>query len=254
MVTRVYPNSADFENLSRLRTEISDEANLTDFSRVVVVKPWGYEYLWLQTASVAIWMLHLRAEQATSLHCHARKRTSLVVMSGEVLCSTIEDRHRLRAGEAVVLEPCVFHSTRALSPAGAVVMEVENPPLKGDLLRYRDDFGRAGRAYEKAHEHATDLAVFDYRPRSSFPVSQDAFRFHDVSLRLAGFRQASELAASIPSHGLVIPCLGRLVFGREIVADTGEAIAAARLGSEPCPAAFPPVELLHILPLSPNNP
>lgn len=248
MIKRVYPTSSDFESLSRLRTELSDEANRTDFSRVVVVKPWGYEYLWLQNPSVAVWMLHLRGDHATSLHCHARKRTSLIVMAGEVVCSTIEDRHRLRAGQAVVLEPCVFHSTRAVSPEGAFVMEVENPPLKGDLLRFRDDFGRAGRGYESAREHSTDFGAFDYRPLERIAHAGEAFDFHEVRLRLATFQRASDLVAEVRPSSLIVPFLGRIVFGRKIVADMGETIEAARIRPERCPAAFPPVELLQIAP------
>ena len=64
VVTRIYPSAVDFENLSRLRTESSDEADRADFSGVVVVKPWGYEYLWLQNPSVAVWVLHLNEGRA----------------------------------------------------------------------------------------------------------------------------------------------------------------------------------------------
>ena len=130
MVKRVFPGPSDFENLSRVRTEASNEANDFDYSQVVVRKPWGYEYLWFQNSFVAVWMLHLTAKCATSLHCHTRKRTSLVVLRGSVQCSTIDDRYALPAGTAIVLEPCAFHSTEAVSADGALVMEVENPPLK----------------------------------------------------------------------------------------------------------------------------
>lgn len=249
MVKRVYPSTADFESLSRLRTEPSDEANQTDYSRVVVVKPWGYEYLWMQNPSVAVWMLHLGPGQSTSLHCHARKRTSLIVTSGEVVCSTIEDRHRLHAGQAIVLEPCVFHSTRATSPAGAFVMEVENPPLKGDLWRFRDDFGRAGRAYESASKHSTDFAAFDYQPLPAGAHGGAPFPLHDVALRLSTFHQTSQLSASFAPDSLAVPCLGRVVFGRKIVADIGQTVPAALLAPPRNTSHFPPVELLEIRPV-----
>src|SRR4051812_24274210 len=123
VVKRVFPSSADFENLSRLRTEMAPAANEFDYSGVVVRKPWGYEYLWHQNAAVAVWVLHLNAGAATSMHCHARKRTSLIVLAGTALCSTFDDRYPLATGQAVVLEPGVFHTTLA-GAGGCCLMEV----------------------------------------------------------------------------------------------------------------------------------
>lgn len=246
MIPRIFPSTADFDNLSRLRTEVSTEANLFDYSKVVVRKPWGYEYLWFQNASVAVWMLHLTVGSSTSMHCHARKRTSLIVMSGTVECSTFEERHRLGAGEGVVLEPCVFHSTRAVSDEGAFVMEVENPPLKGDLLRYRDNFGRAGMAYEGQQEYLTELSAFFYHPMATIDHKGRPFNFRDVNLQLRTFQRPEDFTVGLMPGGLVIPVLGRIAFGSRVVADTGEAIAGCDLPLASCPSAIAPVELLQI--------
>ncbi|HRH10614.1 MAG TPA: hypothetical protein PLU73_03830, partial [Bacteroidia bacterium] len=92
MIYKVYPSLNDFENLSRLKVESSDFANNFDYRNIVVNKPWGYEYLWFQNEKVAIWFLRVTKGQATSLHCHAKKRTSLIVLDGEVQCTTIDDK------------------------------------------------------------------------------------------------------------------------------------------------------------------
>jgi mannose-6-phosphate isomerase-like protein (cupin superfamily) len=250
MVYRVYPGTSDFENLSRLRTEEAAEAaSAFDFSRVVVNKPWGYEYLWFQNSSVAVWMLHLAEGRATSMHCHARKRTSLIVMEGEVECATFENRYVLQAGQSVVLEPCVFHSSRARSPGGAFVMEVETPPLKGDLLRYRDDFGRAGRGYEAAEEYSTDFAAYDYRPLRRTAHGEMQMKFRAVTLHYCSLRSPADLAAACVSGGVAVPVLGRLVFGRDVIADIGQAMPLSGFALERCPSVFAPVEVLHILPV-----
>ncbi len=246
MITRIFPSTADFENLSRLRTEVSPEANQFDYSKVVVRKPWGYEYLWYQNSSVAVWMLHLASGCATSMHCHARKRTSLVVMSGSVECSTFDERHRLNPSEGVVLEPCVFHSTQAVSEGGAFVMEVETPPLKGDLLRYRDNFGRAGKGYEGKHQYATDFGEFFYRPMSGMDDVGKPFEFLDVKIQLRPFQGPQDFSTELVAGGLVIPFLGRIAFGREVIADIGEAIPSSAIPLRLCPAAIAPVELLQI--------
>ena len=246
MVKRIYPSSADFESLSRLRTEASSGANQFDYSKVVVQKPWGYEYLWHQNAAVAIWMLHLKQDCATSIHCHVRKRTSLIVMAGEVVCSTFDDRYPMKAGEAVVLEPCVFHTTAAVSAGGACVMEVETPPMKGDLLRYRDNFGRAGQGYEGTSQYSTDLAAFDHAPLAGLGAGGAPFAFQRMRLRVCAFQTRAELAAQLTPACLVVPVLGRLAVERNIIADIGEAVVARCLLVAGLPAQFPPVELLQV--------
>ncbi len=246
MVKRLFPSNSDFDNLSVLRTEVGEEAAGANFSDVVVRKPWGYEYLWFQNADVAVWMLHLAAASATSLHCHVRKRTSLIPVAGTVLCTTLEGQSRLRSGDALVLEPCVFHSTRALSPEGAFVMEIETPPLKGDLVRLRDAFGRVGMGYEGSSQYSSELNRFDYHPWSRIGAAGDGAGYKEVHLRYSVLRCADDLRARLMPDAVVVPFLGRLQFGRELIADIGEAIASRSLDPEACPAAIPPVEILQI--------
>lgn len=253
MVTRIYPGTSDFENLSALRTESSQEANDFDYAGVIVPKPWGEEYLWFQNSSVAIWMLHLKPGCGTSLHCHARKRTSLIVMQGRILCSTIDGRYHLTEGEAVVLEPCVFHSSKAVSENEVFLMEVETPPLKGDLLRYTDTFGRAGKAYECSSQYSTELGRYDYQPLDSIPHGGGMFDFKGVSLRYSSFRGKLDFHNGLLPGGVCVPLLGRMVFGKQTVADIGEAITSSEIPLEYCPESIPPVELLQILPSHPYH-
>lgn len=247
MINRIFPSSSDFENLSQLRTEVAHEANEFDYSKVVVRKPWGYEYLWFQNSSVAIWLLYLSPGSATSLHCHARKRTSLIVLSGEVDCTTFDNRFRMNSGEAVVLEPCVFHSSQTHAELGSFIMEIETPPLKGDLLRFRDTFGRAGTGYEGVSQYTTDVDQYGYRPLRKIEHHGQSFDFHDVSLRYSTFRCVEDLSTGLVPGGLSIPLLGRIVFGRTVVADIGEAVANCDIPLDKCPPVFPPVELLQIV-------
>ena len=114
------------ENLSRCKTQPDGVAADFDFAKVVVNKPWGYEYLWYESPTVAIWLLFLKENAATSLHCHLRKRTSLILLEGKLTCATLEDRVRLTMLDSVVLEAGVFHSSQATSPGGAFLIEIEN--------------------------------------------------------------------------------------------------------------------------------
>lgn len=245
MVNRIYPSSSDFDNLSRLRTEMSAEANIFDYSTVVVNKPWGYEYLWYQNASVAIWMLHLLPGQATSLHCHVRKRTSLIVVDGRVVCSTLEDRYRLELMHSVVLEPCVFHTTQAISESGAFVMEVETPPLKGDLVRLKDAFGREGTGYEGTGVHSKEYSLYQYQPYTT-GSRDDGVLFKNLRLRVGTIGRRDVLQDFVNGCGLLVLCSGRLTTSNGILVETGEACPKARLSLEKLEPEFPAVELLGI--------
>jgi len=161
-VRRVYASETDREALSLTRIVRSAEIAGFDYSGVVVDKPWGYEYLMYQNAQVAVWILHLKLDSATSMHCHVKKKTSLVVLDGQVTTSTLDSRYSCAAMEGIILEPGVFHSTRAVSSGGAFVMEIESPPDKQDVVRLRDEYGRKGLGYEDTSQYSRALGNYPH--------------------------------------------------------------------------------------------
>lgn len=217
MIYKVYPSLNDFENLSRLKVESSDFANNFDYKNIVVNKPWGYEYLWFQNESVAIWFLRLESGQSTSLHCHAKKRTSLIVLDGAVQCSTIDDKYRLDTLEAVVLEPCVFHSSLAVADEGAFIMEIETPPMKGDLVRMHDAYGRQGAGYESINEYSKDFSIFEYRPFDQKYYESWKFRNLEISL---SEKQPIESKDTV----MIVPISNTIKMKSKRVVDIGEAV------------------------------
>ncbi len=147
----------DAVNTSNASTAPSEKF---DYSKVIVKKPWGYEYRVFENEHVAIWMLHLVRKRKTSMHCHPQKKTSLILLSGKAMLSHSNGSISLNSMDGVILGQGVFHSTEAVnalpidpqSENGIWVMEIESPPLKNDLVRMKDAYGRAGAAYEGA-EH-----------------------------------------------------------------------------------------------------
>jgi len=131
-----------------------------DYRDVIVKKPWGYEYLVFENEHVAIWMLQIVRKRRTSMHCHPRKRTGLILLSGEAQFHHLEGSIALSRMNAVNVDPRTFHSTEAasllpihpVSEDGIWVMEIETPPLKEDLCRMSDAYGRAGATYEGTNE------------------------------------------------------------------------------------------------------
>jgi mannose-6-phosphate isomerase-like protein (cupin superfamily) len=217
MIHKVFPSLNDFENLSRLKVETNEQANTFDYRNVVVNKPWGYEYLWFQNEHVAIWFLYIKKDNGTSLHCHAKKRTSLIVLEGEVQCTTLDDKYRLKTMEGIVLEPCVFHSSKALSDGGAFIMEIETPPMKGDLVRMNDAYGRQGTGYETTSEYSTDFSQYEFIPFDKANPAHWNFR----SLQICYSKEKPVIDASTK---MVVPISGYAKSNGKIAIECGEAI------------------------------
>lgn len=125
-----------------------------DLKTLLVNKPWGSEYLMYRNPAVEIWHLSIRPQRSTSMHCHPKKRTSLLVLEGRTLFSTLNESWELLPMDTMVIEAGVFHSTQCLSRDVARVLEFESPPMKHDLVRLEDKYGRTEQGYEGI-EHMT---------------------------------------------------------------------------------------------------
>lgn len=157
MIRRILATDADKQKLITLKINPDNQKDdFFDYSKTLIKKPWGHEYLIFKNDNVAVWALHIKKGFQTSLHCHPQKETSIVVLSGEALCKTIGEEHKLTHGKGLFLERGVFHSTKALSPEGILVMETETPTNKKDLVRLDDAYGREGEGYE-SKEHFLEL-------------------------------------------------------------------------------------------------
>ncbi len=119
-----------------------------NYQEWVVNKPWGYEYLVYLNPFTEVWHLYLNQNAVTSMHSHPNKKTALIVLKGEALFSTLNTTITLKSLDSVIIDPGVFHSTRSTSDTGTILVEVESPPFKYDLIRLDDPYGRKGAMYE----------------------------------------------------------------------------------------------------------
>ena len=132
------------------------------YKDIVVLKPWGYEYLVWENTNVAVWGLTINKNQSTSMHCHEHKTTGLVVVEGTIELSFLGDKRILTAPAKCMIRRGLFHSSKALSDV-AVLLEIETPNNKEDVIRLHDHYGREGAGYEtKEYEMV----------RSMFPIYQ----------------------------------------------------------------------------------
>lgn len=146
MIRYLKPSLLDRQYLS-VRAYVATPIS-ADLSKLVVTKPWGYEYLFLQHPVSEVWHLNIKHNQSTSMHCHPNKKTALVVLEGKALFSSLHESMELDPLDAVVIHPGTFHSTQAISLEDATVLELETPPMKHDLVRLEDKYGRAMSGYE----------------------------------------------------------------------------------------------------------
>lgn len=166
MISKVDTSAADKALLAKIAATYQqpDEAanDVSAYAKVVVKKPWGYEYLIFANKTIAVWILYLKPDASTSMHCHPSKKTSLVVLEGRVICSTVSERLERSAGKGLLIDRGAFHQTQAVSEAGAYVMEIETPINKRDLVRLKDRYGREGLGYESIDQHSGNTQNYNY--------------------------------------------------------------------------------------------
>ncbi len=117
-----------------------------------VKKPWGYEYLAYQNDEVGLWILHIAPFHSTSMHCHTKKTTGLIVLDGQIEISFIGDYTILNKLDKRMIRRGLFHSSKSTSENETILLEIETPNNKSDLVRLRDNYGRKLTPYEKEFE------------------------------------------------------------------------------------------------------
>lgn len=159
IINKNLPSKNDLEILSKNIVEpLIDDFN---FSDVIVKKPWGYEYLLFENDDVAVWILHINPFSQTSMHCHPNKNTSLICLSGKIECKTLDEEYICDELNGIYLGKKVYHQTSNKNDFTAVIMEIETPVNKFDLVRFKDDYGRKEKKYEDEENYVKqdDLTV-----------------------------------------------------------------------------------------------
>ncbi len=118
----------------------------------IVSKPWGYEYVaYREKKKLAITLLNIDYKKKTSLHCHPRKKTGFILLSGKAkiqLGLWKKNSYIYSSPSKLMIRTGLFHSIEALSKSGIKALEFETPVKKNDLVRYHDTYGRTLKPYE----------------------------------------------------------------------------------------------------------
>ena len=202
----------------------------------VVIKPWGYEFLAFENRYTAVWLLFISKGNSTSMHCHPEKKTSLIILSGTAMSNTLVSRNYLKGGDALILDKGVFHSTKVLSQDGMYLLEIESPPMKTDLVRLEDKYGREASGYEGISEMKTDnlneYGYFNFRePASHGKIVHETDKFtviFEMFINQVDFKKHFKN----DGIGLYTSCRGRLLDNEnKIILGTGDTQKADTLST-----------------------
>jgi len=155
---------------SNIRTRINSPK--IEYMNKVNDKPWGKEYLAFQNKQLGIWILHVNKDQETSLHCHFKKDTILMVLSGSFKINLFNDKYKiLNLFDSLYVPRETFHGIHSYIDDG-ILMEIEvytdqiEYTDKNDLLRIKDIYNRDKNKYETSviEREPTDneTMIFEY--------------------------------------------------------------------------------------------
>lgn len=254
MVPRIFQSPKDKFHLERLYKPSDNQSQPKNYRDIVVIKPWGYEYLIFENEKVAIWYLSINHEHSTSMHCHSRKKTSLTILDGNALCTTFGKRNEVGSTESIIFEEGVFHSTKAVSETGIKLLELETPVDKTDLTRLDDSYGREKSGYEGLSEMETqNLDRFDYfyfeEPNGHIGKS---VTIENTLMHISNFQDNSVLQDSFKptNSGVYKICRGKIMSTNGLVlAETGDSIYGSTLLSSEY-EINEPLTIISIIPAS----
>ena len=125
-----------------------------DYFNKINDKPWGKEYFVFQNKYIGIWILHVNCNQETSLHCHFKKDTILIPLTGCFKINLFDNDYRiLNVFDSVFVPRSTFHGIHSYVDNG-ILMEIEvyteniDYTDKNDLLRIKDIYNRDKDKYE----------------------------------------------------------------------------------------------------------
>tara|TARA_B100000029_G_C17576716_1_gene958374 strand:+ start:1343 stop:2035 length:693 start_codon:yes stop_codon:yes gene_type:complete len=118
----------------------------------IVNKPWGYEYVVYRNSNhLCVTLLSIDYNKTTSLHCHPKKKSGFILISGKAGFQLGLWKHRSEVHVSPakrMIARGLFHSIKSLSKKGLLALEFETPVKKNDLVRFKDAYGRQQKSYE----------------------------------------------------------------------------------------------------------
>lgn len=206
MIRFINQTKSDVKKLATLNYQtIAAKSRKIDYSKYIINKPWGYEYLIYENGKAAVWILYIKKGHQTSMHAHLTKKTSMTVLSGQIEVRTLEKKLKLNLGEGILIENGTFHSTGA-KVQNVVLMEIESPVNKHDLVRLYDSYGRENFGYEgkKFYEYINFDMYESFKNGASY---NNLKKFGEKYLKIVGCSHTLHLAKGSSGMSVELACL-----------------------------------------------
>ena len=153
-----------------------------DYSNCVCIKPWGHEFLPFVSSKIGMWCLTVNKGHATSLHCHFKKDTLLIVLSGCAKIGFVGGTYQsLSVMQTIFIPKRKFHSIGSYSEK-SILLEIEifsntvDFSDKNDLLRLNDQYPRKPIGYSSSvdvkHEGLENYNYFELKPGCEVMVDE----------------------------------------------------------------------------------
>ncbi|HMQ01531.1 MAG TPA: hypothetical protein PKD79_00460 [Candidatus Doudnabacteria bacterium] len=180
----VIPNKVDHSLVKHLRIIKNDDSK--KIRNQVIKKPWGHEFRLFINHSLEIWKLFLEKNESTSLHCHPHKDTVLILIEGSAYLETSKGKiKKLKIGDLYYLERKSLHRTYTKN-SHAVLVEVESPPEKNDLIRVQDKYQRSRIGYE-SNQKSSNLKIrrIEIGSKKGKAIFKGGYSIYNQKIRLS---------------------------------------------------------------------
>lgn len=127
----------------------------SEFELKLVNKPWGFEFEFYDNNFISIWCVSIGQEHksgylldtcSTSYHMHTTKTAKVFVLDGAVHILDNGKSTILKRSIPYVLPPRTPHKLDAYH-GNAILLEVELPSKRSDIIRLADSYGRSKDIY-----------------------------------------------------------------------------------------------------------
>ena len=160
------------------------------------MKPWGYEYtIYRHLNKLSVTYLKIKKNHRTSLHCHPKKKTGFILLDGKVeVMIGFYEKKILKAPDKLMIRPGLFHSTKSLSKKNSIVLEIETPINKNDLVRYKDNYGRENKPYEgkKKMKRLENEIIFKVPPK----FGSNEYKYKNLKITVEKIKNINKLISN----------------------------------------------------------
>mgnify|MGYP001414026665 CR=1 FL=1 len=187
------------------------------FDTNIIKKPWGHEYVVFRNKkNLSVTYLRIKPNQQTSLHCHYKKKTGFIIVSGiaKIQLGLYEkSTQKFTSPSKLMIRTGLFHQIKNVGKNDLEAFEFESPCDKFDLIRFQDSYGRTKKNYE------TSKAKKPKKRYNFFSKKNLEYKFNNCSINIKYFKTFEEILENTKNSTIHTLMDGNIVneLGRNVV-------------------------------------